>query len=78
MTEADLERVRTARSNYCQQLAELSNPAKKKISYSMGGRSVSWTEYQKSLLELIKGCDEQLAAYGVNQPDGGYILTAME
>jgi hypothetical protein len=78
MTTADIERVRTARSNYCQQLEELSDPAKRKPTYSVGGRSVSWGEYHKMLLEMVRGTNELLQSVGDDLPDGGYLLTAAE
>lgn len=63
----DQENLRTARSNYAASLAELSNPAKRKLNYSIGGRSISWTDYQRFLLDSIKAIDEQLA-----MDDGGF------
>jgi hypothetical protein len=58
---SDGDYLRLARSNFCQSLAELSNPAARKVTYSVGGRSLSWTEYQRFLLDSIKAVDEQLA-----------------
>jgi hypothetical protein len=58
---SDADYLRQARSNYCQSLAELSDPAARKVTYSIGGRSVPWTEYQSFLLNSIKAIDDQLA-----------------
>ena len=58
---SDAEYLVTARSNYCRSLAELSDPLARKVSYSIGGRSMSWTEYQRFLLDGIKAIDEQIA-----------------
>jgi hypothetical protein len=72
------DHLRTAQANYAQQLAELSDPAKRKVSYSVGGRSISWTEYQTTLLNLIKDLDKQIATAETAPGDGlGYLATAV-
>ena len=72
------EHLTTARLNYSQQLAELSDPLKRKVSYSVGGRSVSWTEYQTTLLNLIKELDKQIATAETAPGDGlGYLVTSV-
>lgn len=74
----DAENLTTVRSNYIQQLVELSDPAKRKVSYSVGGRSISWTEYQTSLLNLIKELDKQIATADTAPGDGlGYLVTSV-
>lgn len=78
MTDTELERLRTARSNYVRQLEELSDPNSRKPSYSLAGRSVSWGEYHKLLVEMIRETDALLIAAGDDGPEGGYILTAAE
>lgn len=65
------EHLQTARANYAQQVAELSDPAARKVSYSIDGRSVSWTDYQRFLLDQIRAIDAQLA-----NDDPGEIITA--
>ena len=78
MTDTELARLRTVRSNYIQQLEELSDPTKRKPTYSVAGRSVSWGEYHKLLAEMIRESNALLQEAGDDQPDGGYILTAAE
>lgn len=65
--------LRTVQSNYAQQLLELSDPTKRKPSYSVGGRSISWTEYQRWLLDAIKQLEQQIAELDSN----GYLVTAV-
>ena len=67
------ENLQTARENYAQQLADLSNPDARKVTYSIGGRSVSWTEYQRFLLEMIRDIDGQVAS-----SDPVDVITAVE
>lgn len=43
-------------------LEEITNPATRKISYSIDGQSVSWTEYQRLLMDQLKTINEQLQA----------------
>lgn len=78
MTSAEATQLQTARANYVQQLTDLSDPDKRKLSYSIGGRSISWTEYQRYLMDAIKGVDELLRMSGHDGPECGYIVTAME
>lgn len=78
MTDTELDDLRTARSNYVRQIKELSDPAKRTPSYSVDGRSVSWGEYHKMLVEMVRETDAMLIAAGDGAPDGGYILTAAE
>jgi hypothetical protein len=54
------ESLIVARDNYAAQLVALSDPAKRKVSYSIGNRSVSWTEYQRFLYEQLKAVEEHL------------------
>ena len=78
MTTSELDDLRSARANYSRQLKELSDPAKRKPRSSVAGRSVSWGEYHKLLLEMVLSLNRVLADEGDDQPDGGYILTAAE
>ncbi len=55
------EHLQTARDNYAQQLAELSDPAKRRPSYTIAGRSVQWQQYQEFLLKQIKELDKSIA-----------------
>ena len=66
------EHLATARANYAQQLAELSDPAKRKPSYSIGGRSVDWVRYQEFLLSMMEKLDSQIAA-----EDSALTITAI-
>lgn len=68
-----IEKLRVAQSNYVQQLLDLSDPAKRKPSYSVGGRSISWTEYQRWLLDAIKQLEQQIAELDSD----GYLVTAV-
>ncbi len=81
MTDAEADDLRTARGNYVRQLVELSDPCRRKPTYSIGGRSVSWESYQRMLLDLVKALDETLGeSPGVTTDSDwiGYILTATE
>jgi hypothetical protein len=81
VTQAELDKLVTARANYVQQIVDLSNPAKRKKSYSASGRSYTWTEYRKFLREEVKELDVMIAAAGGGGEDlgGGLpIVTAME
>lgn len=78
MTSDEATKLKTARANYVEQLLELSDPDRRKLSYSIGGRSISWTDYQRYLLDAIKGIDETLRMSGHDGPECGYIVTAME
>lgn len=71
------ERLTAARDNYAQQLLDLSNPARRKVSYSIGNRSVSWTEYQTFLKDEIKDIEAHLSA--ISAADGsGYVVSAIQ
>jgi hypothetical protein len=45
------ENLATAKANYAAKLAEIS--ADPKPTYSVNGRSISWGEYHKMLLDMI-------------------------
>lgn len=62
-----------ALANYSQQLAELSDPTRRKVSYSIGGRSVQWTEYQRFILEQMTAIRQQQA-----MADPGEVVTALD
>lgn len=57
-----VERLRAAQVNYEQQLLDLSDPDKRKVTYSIGGRSVDWTGYQRFLLDTIKDIEAQISS----------------
>ena len=59
------ENLATAKANYAAQLAEIS--ASPKPSYSVAGRSFSWAEYQRFLLEQMATIDVQLASESPNE-----------
>lgn len=61
-----------ARDNYAAQLVELSDPARRKVSYSIGNRSVSWTEYQRFLLDSMDALQTRLNA--MSDDDGSAAL----
>jgi hypothetical protein len=52
--------LQTVLDNYVSILEDIS--ANPKPSYQVGDRAVSWNEYQKMLLDLIKGLNEQINA----------------
>jgi hypothetical protein len=56
------EYLTTAREGFAQQLAELSDPLRRKVNYSVGGRTFSWGDYMRFLLDALRQIDEQLAA----------------
>ncbi|CAB4144890.1 hypothetical protein UFOVP466_80 [uncultured Caudovirales phage] len=54
------ENLATAKANYAATLASIS--ASPKPSYSIDGRSYSWVEYQKFILEQMAAIDKQTAS----------------
>jgi hypothetical protein len=54
----DAENIATIKSNALATLAEIT--ASPKPSYNIDGQSVSWTEYQKMLMEQVGWADGQL------------------
>lgn len=56
------ENLRTIIDGYYAQLAELA--VERKPSYSVGGRSFSWEQYQAKLWEWIKEAEARLALEG--------------
>ena len=52
--------LQTAKENYATILASIS--ASPKPTYSIDGRSYSWVEYQKFLMEQMKAIDAQLSS----------------
>jgi hypothetical protein len=77
MTAAEIESLVATRANYVAQLLALSNPLKRKLSHSIGGRSMTWTEYQAFLQKSIADIDALIAgAGGENSPS--YVVTAMD
>jgi hypothetical protein len=65
----DAENLAQTRTNYITTLAAIS--ANPKPTYSVAGRSFSWTEYQKFLLDMVKSIDAQLLG-----DDPGELITA--
>lgn len=67
-----------ARENYADQLVALSNPEKRKVSYTVDGRSMTWTEYQKFLMDSIDQLDKAIAQRQAGEiGDGrGYVATS--
>jgi hypothetical protein len=57
---SNAENLATIKSNILATLAEITNPATRKISYSVDGQSVSWTEYQRLLMEQLRSVNELL------------------
>lgn len=70
------ENLITTRENYAQQLADLSDPAKRRPSYSIAGRSVQWQQYMQFLRDEIKELDAQIAAE--DGDFGGFSTTAVQ
>lgn len=52
----------TARENYAARLAAISALTEDKPSYSVDGRSISWTEYQAFLVDKIEHLTKQIQA----------------
>lgn len=69
----DLENLQTTRSNYITQLLELSDPATRKPSYSIGGRSVQWVEYMRFLREQVSEMNKI-----IGDEDAEFTVTALE
>lgn len=63
-----------ARESYAAKLAALAALPNYKVTYSIGGRSVSWTEYQSFLLAKIAELD---ALIGGEDPPAD-LVTAIE
>jgi hypothetical protein len=78
MADTVTDALRTARDNYATQLVDLSDPDKRKVSYSVDGRSMSWTEYQRFLLDAIKTLDGAIAEREASAIGGGtgYVATS--
>lgn len=57
---SNAEQLSAIKSNILATLAEITNPATRKISYSVDGQSVSWTEYQRLLMEQLRSVNELL------------------
>ncbi len=51
---SDIDNLKTIRSNAIAQLATLSDPESRKLSYSVDGQSFSWTEYQQYLMDVVE------------------------
>lgn len=77
MNTEEVAKLVKARANYVQQLLDLSDPCRKKPTYSIAGRSVPWTEYQAFLKQQITDLDAMIAAAG-GDGDPPYIVTAAE
>lgn len=52
------ENLATLQANYAQQLVDIS--AAPKLSYTVGDRTFSWTEYQQFLLDSLEKIEKQL------------------
>lgn len=70
------ENLITARENFATQLAELSDPDKRRPAYSIAGRSVQWPAYMEFLKQQIKDLDALIA--GEDGDFGGMSVTAMD
>lgn len=58
MAQAYVDSLILARDEAARQLSEMV--ADRKISYSIGGLSMSWTEYQKHLIDTIEQLTRQI------------------
>ena len=59
---SDLDNLTTIKSQIIQRLADIT--ANPKPSYSLDGESVSWSEYQRLLMDQLKSIREQIALEG--------------
>lgn len=50
----DLENLQTTKSNIVTILAELTDPLKRKPTYTVEGQTFHWTAYQKMLMDQLK------------------------
>ena len=58
----DAENLATIKANILAQLATLTDASTRKLSYSIDGQSVSWTEYQDMLFRQLDNVNKQLQA----------------
>ena len=56
------ENLAAIKANILAQLATLSDASTRKLSYSIDGQSVSWTEYQDMLFRQLDTVNKQLQA----------------
>lgn len=56
------EHLATIKANILAQLATLTDASTRKLSYSIDGQSVSWTEYQSMLFQQLDTVNKQLQA----------------
>lgn len=56
------ENLATIKANILAQLATLTDASTRKLSYSIDGQSVSWTEYQDMLFRQLDTVNKQLQA----------------
>jgi hypothetical protein len=70
-----LENLQLAAENYATQLAELSDPTKRRPNYTIGGRSVQWQAYQEWLLKQFREINAEIVAAGSEPVE---LVTAIE
>lgn len=58
-----LENLIQTRANIAADLADLSDPARRKPTYSINGKSVSWGEYWKDRVAALKDINEAIANF---------------
>ena len=59
-----LENLQTAYANYAAKLAEISGEENAKLKYTVGDRSVDWTEYQMFLIKSMKDLTQAMTTAG--------------
>lgn len=70
------ENLQTSRENFAQQLADLSDPDKRRPNYTIAGRSVQWQAYMDWLKNAIRELDSVIAEESGDA--GDLTLTALD
>jgi predicted methyltransferase len=78
MADTITEKLRTARESYADRLVAIAGEEKARITYSVDGRSMSWTEYQRFLMDAIDQLDKTISGREAGEIGGGlgYVATS--
>lgn len=57
-----LDQLTTIQQNILTQIADIT--ANPKVSYSVDGQSVSWSEYNRLLWDMLDNCNKQIQVAG--------------
>lgn len=78
MADTVTDKLKAARESYADKLVAIAGQEKARITYSVDGRSLSWTEYQRFLLDAIDQLDKAIEKREAGAVGGGlgYIATS--